>query len=63
MIDRSAGNFPPAGDGSVPVSRGGFLRTAAAPAAVPVPVAADPAVAAAGLGQEPGVNCACTKGP
>ncbi|MFE1881649.1 cholesterol oxidase substrate-binding domain-containing protein [Streptomyces diastatochromogenes] len=49
MIDRSVSNFPSESGGSAPVSRRGFLRTAAALAAVPVLVAADPARAAAEL--------------
>ncbi|MFF3912330.1 cholesterol oxidase substrate-binding domain-containing protein [Streptomyces sp. NPDC001852] len=49
MIDRSADNFPSSDGGWDRLSRRGLLRGAAALAAVPVLIAADPAVAAAEL--------------
>ncbi|MER6070719.1 cholesterol oxidase substrate-binding domain-containing protein [Streptomyces sp. NPDC001817] len=49
MIDRSADNFPSPDGGWDRLSRRGLLRGAAALAAVPVLIAADPAVAAAEL--------------
>ncbi|MEV6054558.1 hypothetical protein [Streptomyces sp. NPDC052107] len=42
MIDRSMDSFPSAGAGSGPLTRRGVLRGAAAPAAVPVLIAAGP---------------------
>ncbi|WP_330455909.1 FAD-binding protein [Streptomyces sp. NBC_00820] len=54
MSDHSIGNFPSYDGSSPPVDRRAFLRAAAALAAVPVALAADPARAAAELPGFPG---------